>query len=152
MKKYKEELELFIISQCREAGLEPSQDCYINPFIIRLKRGDIPPMHMFTEEEIRHLMIDADNRRGNVLVVDEDGYAHIVSDTIDTDYYPVRLESWNVRNNYVGKYSELGNLRGEYLRALDCWYDYLKTGQHQYTDYTEQTDDKEIIEKIRMLM
>ena len=47
---------------------------------------------------------------------------------------------------------ELGDLRGEYLRALDCWYDYLKTGQHQYTDYTEQTDVKEIIEKIRMLM
>ena len=150
--KYKDELELFIISKCRETGLEISQDCYINPFIIRLKRGSIPPVHLFTKEEIKQLMIDADDRRGNVLVVDEDGYAHIVLDTNDADYYPVKLEPWDARNNYVGKYSQLSDLRGAYLRALECWHDYLETGQHQYTDYTELKDDKEIIEKIRKLM
>lgn len=150
--KYKEELELFIISKCREAGLETSHDCHINPFNIRLKRGSIPPVHLFTEEEIRQLMVDADDRRGNVLVVDEDGYAHIIPDTSDADYYPVRLESWDARNNYVGKYSKLGDLRGAYLRALECWHDYLETGQHQYTDYTELKDDREIVEKIRKIM
>ena len=117
-------------------------------FEVHLKRCG-KPSHLFTKEEIGTLMRSADDRKRNILVIDEDGTARIIQDTTMKFLYPVRHEAWEPRNNYVGKYSTLSTLDTTYLQSLQGWLGYLESGQRQYMDYThsEQNIDH-LIEKI----
>lgn len=112
-----------------------------------------PPKHLFTREEIGEAMRQADDRVTNVLVIDEDGYAHIISDNYRANSYPVRHECWNAGNCYVGKYSDLGTLDDMYLQSLEGWYDYLTHGRRVRKDYIEgNLTCEELIEKILEVM
>ena len=118
-------------------------------FTIGFQKGEIPPTHLFTKDEICDEMRRADDRTGNYLVVDCDGYAHVEHEIKKQNLFPVRCEYWSARTNYVGKYSDLSALDDTYLLALDGWLMYLKTGEQQYADYTEITVDTKILEKIK---
>lgn len=100
------------------------------------------PHHLFTKEEIENEMRNADDRRGNQLVIDEDGYAHVLPTDIrhNGSLYPVSNESWGAYNNYVGKYSSLDTLDETYRDMLACWLKYLKSGHHIHCD-TNQCDN-----------
>lgn len=84
------------------------------------------PTHMFTKEEIKALMKSADDRLNNTLVIDEFGFAQVISGHFDKRTYPVSQETWCSRNNYVGKYSGLFDLEESYEWMLDGWLDYLE--------------------------
>lgn len=113
-------------------------------------RKDGKPTHLFEKSEIETAMRNADDRHNNQLVVDEDGYIKIVSDTNDGMLYPVRLECWNAGNNYVGKFSKLPTLDEDYKCCLDGWLRYLKTGQMQYMDYLpEEIEVDSLISQIK---
>ncbi len=107
------------------------------------------PNHLFSEQEIKELMINADDRNNNQLVIDEYGYARIITDD-SGNLYPVRLESWDAGNLYVGKYSSLDTLHDNYISCLQGWLLYLKTGKTQYNSYVHSTvsDETELIEMI----
>ena len=108
------------------------------------------PTHLFTQEEIGEAMRQADDRVHNVLVIDEDGYAHVISDVFRALSYPVRHEIWNAGNCYVGKYSDLRTLGDMYVQSLEGWYDYLTHGHRVYKDYIDGTlTCNELIQKIR---
>ena len=100
------------------------------------------PHHLFTKEEIENEMRNADDRRGNQLVIDEDGYAHVLPTDIrhNGSLYPVSNESWGAYNNYVGQYSSLVTLDETYRDMLACWLKYLKSGHHIHCD-TNQCDN-----------
>lgn len=72
------------------------------------------PTHLFTKEEIKELMKNADDRLGNTLVIDEFGLAQVIPEYFDKHTYPVSQETWCSRNNYVGKYSSLPDLDQSY--------------------------------------
>lgn len=95
-------------------------------------------------------MRKADDRKDNMLVIDEMGQASMIQDVSLGHLYPVRLESWNARNNYVGKYSSLSNLDDVYLLALQGWLSYLQTGHKQLSDYIkpDKTDVNALIAEI----
>ena len=137
-----------IFDFCRDAGFD-DPDLVGAHFEVHLKRCG-KPSHLFTKEEIGTLMRSADDRKRNILVIDEDGTAKIIQDTTMRFLYPVRHEAWEPRNNYVGKYSTLSTLDTTYLQSLQGWLGYLESGQRQYMDYThsEQNIDH-LIEKIR---
>lgn len=108
------------------------------------------PTHLFTEQEIRELMRTADDRKNNQLVIDEFGYAQIITD--NSGYlYPVRHESWNAGNKYVGRYSSLETVHEDYIASLQGWLIYLRTGKSQYMDYVCSTcdDENKLIQLIR---
>ena len=101
-------------------------------------------------KDIETAMRNADDRHNNQLVVDEDGYAKIISDNKDGMLYPVRLECWNAGNNYVGKFSKLCTLDEDYKYCLHGWLRYLKTGRKQYMDYlTEEIEEDSLISQIK---
>lgn len=104
-------------------------------FDVNLKRSG-KPLHLFTKDEIKILMQNADDRVNNQLVIDENGYAKIIQNICERYFYPVRLESWDSGNNYVGKYSSLSFLDECYRESLEGWLDYLRTGRQIYKDYT----------------
>ena len=141
-------LRKFINIRLKEEGFHSIEDV-TDVFSVELIRGQASPQHLFTKGEIEYEMRMADDRLGNVLVVDEDGYAHVIPIGGYTELYPVVIESWAQRKNYVGRYSSLNELENAYLMALEGWLEYLETNEAAYRDYTELTDDKEIREQIQ---
>ncbi|PWK92253.1 protein kinase-like protein [Hallerella porci] len=113
-------------------------------------RKNINPQRLFTKDELREVILAADDRLDNILVIDENGFAHIVQD--DTFLFPVRNSIWCHGNKYAGKYSDLNHLDKVYSYMLCAWLEYLKTGEHQYTsDCVIQTSDDEMINEIKQI-
>ena len=145
IEKFLEERVREILKQNDVAPLEDDEHC----FSIRVVRAG-KPSHLFTKEEIENIMWAADDRVSNQLVIDENGYAKIISDKIKAPLYPVRHESWGAGNVYVGKYSKLSTLDDNYISSLQGWLAYLQTGRSQYIDYVDDDrDEKKLIELIK---
>ena len=129
-------------------GLCPLEN-YHHLISIELKKVG-KPSHLFTRSEIEVLMRNADDRVCNQLVIDENGYAQIVNNISEGFLYPVRHESWDAGNNYVGKYSQLTTLTDDYIASLQGWLLYLKTGKTQHMDYIhDNTNEATLIEEIK---
>lgn len=108
------------------------------------------PTHLFTKQEIKEEMQNADDRVNNQLVIDENGYAKVINTRKHGHLYPVRHESWNAGNVYVGKYSKLLTLEDDYISSLQGWLSYLKHGRTIYMDYVhENTDEEKLIAEIK---
>lgn len=113
------------------------------------------PSHLFTEEEIKDLMRNADDREANTLVVTPDGFVEIIQDRNQITYYPVYYETWEKNNLYVGKYSKLSTAHDAYLYCIGKWREYLRTGIKPYMDdYNpyETEDESQIVREIEELM
>lgn len=108
---------------------------YMLPCVhVKLKMIEIPT-HLVTKEEIRELMFNADDRKDNTLVLDGDGYPHIIQDMADSQFYPVVTETWEAGNCYVGKYADIdGQLETEYTLVLQGLSDYLQRRRSVYVD------------------
>ena len=108
------------------------------------------PHHLFTKEEIKNEMRNADDRRGNQLVIDEDGYAHVLPTDIRHIgfLYPVSNESWGGYNNYVGRYSSLDTLDETYRDMLACWLEYLRLGHHIHCDTNQWNNVEDLLSEI----
>jgi len=92
----------------------------------------------------------ADDRFSNQLVIDEDGHAKVIKDDGYGYLFPVRHESWDAGNLYVGKYSKLTTLDDDYIASLQGWLLYLKTGRKQNMDYVhENANEEEFLEEIK---
>lgn len=144
IKKYKEKIEEIGI----EVDLENILSFIVNS--IRIKK----PEHIFTREEIENALRNGNDHINNTLVIDFNGYAHLVSSN-DTDMsqFAVIHEGYCAYNNYVGKYSELNHLDDAYIGLLEGWEDHLEHGTQSYIDYIEyKFNEEELIEKIKALM
>lgn len=112
------------------------------------------PAHLFTKTELEAELRNGDDSKHNTLVIDSNGYFKLVE---DDEYikqrYPVRHESFNAYNNYVGQYSSLNHLDDTYLSSLQGWLRYLKTGKSQYISYiSENSNEVELINSIKEYM
>lgn len=134
-----------ILNKCLNAGYKEDNFNYLR---IRFLKGKLKPTHLFSEQEIRELMLKADDRVFNRLVINAEGFARIISGNDIDDEYPVRLEAWHAGNVYVGKYSDLSGQKIAYLCALNGWLTYLKTGKSQSIDYANENNEIKLIEEI----
>lgn len=107
------------------------------------------PKNLITKEQIKEVLVKGDDTVGNVLVVDELGYPHLInsSETL-IQFYPVRLESFAAYNNYVGKFSKLNHLEETYLICLKAWADHLNRDEFIYLDYNDKIDEKEELSRV----
>ena len=111
------------------------------------------PTYLFTKDDIRELMKNADDRVDNQLVIDEFGVPQLVRRDNEGLLYPVRAETWDAGNNYVGKYSKLEALNDTYVGMLNAWLLYLKTGKRQKVDYFDIiSDENTLINEIQSIM
>lgn len=138
-----------VIAICDANGYDTEAYSLGISFEARLKKEGTPS-HLFTEKEIEELMRNADDNNFNKLVIDEDGYAHIIQNPKQGFLYPVSQETWDAGNMYVGKNSNLSDLHDSYVLCMHLWLAYLETGQYMYDDYYVPDDglDK-IIEKVK---
>ncbi len=138
-----------VIMICDSNGYDTESYSLGISFEGELKKEDAPS-HLFTESEIETLMRNADDEYNNKLVIDEDGYAHIIQNPQQGLLYPVAQETWNAGNMYVGKKSSLLDLHDSYVLCMHLWLAYIETGRHMYDDYyvTDDGLDK-VIEKVK---
>lgn len=139
-----------VIAICDANGYDTEAYSLGISFEARLKKEGTPS-HLFTENEIEDLMRNADDENNNQLVIDEDGYAHIIQGFKQGNLYPVSQETWCAGNMYVGKDSNLSDLHDSYVLCMNLWLNYLETGRHMYDDYyiSDAGLDK-VIEKVKM--
>lgn len=114
------------------------------------------PNNLFSKDEIRELMMAADDRHDNTLVIDEDGVAHVLGEREATGVYPVVHQTWCARKVYVGRYSNLLELDSAYHYCLGKWLDYLEQGIGQTMEdydshYESDTELEESIKKIMLI-
>lgn len=134
--------------KCKEYDGDSIRSIYFDVVV----RKVYTPTHLFTENEIRETMQNADDRVNNVLVIDENGYAHVISDINKRFLYPVHHEIWGARKNYVGKYSALSDAHPAYMSSLILWRDYLSTGSPQYDDHYASCNIEEVVSFITKMM
>ena len=133
-------------SDCEAQGLDEER-AYLSWDIDIIRKNK--PSHLFTFDEIKQLMADADDSKNNKLVIDEDGYAHIIVIPGPAFLYPVSIETWCAGNGYVGQNSCLSDAESVYHLCLSLWLDYLNTDKKQYDDYYRQVDVDKTIEEIK---
>lgn len=139
------ELQEKLKSYCGE-----ETDVFSKPYfsVVIYKNGK--PDHLFTRQEIEDLMRNADDRLYNTLVINENGEAQMVQKSDEAVFFPVINETWCAGNNYVGRYSNLGDLERTYKYSLGKWLDYLQEGVGQSRqDYlTYHNRPEELVEMI----
>lgn len=133
-------------SDCEANGLD-TELAYLSWDIDIIRKSK--PSHLFTFDEIKNLMADADDSKNNKLVIDENGYARIITIPGPTYLYPVSIETWCASKGYVGQNSSLSDAEPAYHSCLSLWLDYLNTDEKQYDDYYKQIDVDKTIEKIK---
>ena len=144
-KKISQLLQTTLNEYLNEAGY--IREFYILPNIhVKLKMIR-KPTHLVTREEIRNLMLRADDRQDNTLVLDGDGYPHIIDDPADSMLYPVSTETWQAGNCYVGKYANVDEqIETEYTLILQGLMRYLESGNKAYEDFLHEDAEKILCE------
>ena len=144
-----EKMHQKVITECKTNGYDTEAYTLGISFRAELKKEGTPS-HLFTEEEIKDLMRNADDNNSNKLVIDEDGYAHIIQDSNLGFLYPVTQETWEAGNMYVGRNSNLSDLHDSYVLCMHLWLAYLKIGQHMYDDtYVSDEELDKVIEVVK---
>ena len=138
-----------VIAECEANGYDTEEYSLGISFEAKLKKEGVPS-HLFTEKEIEELMRNADDANFNKLVIDEDGYAHIIQIPKQGFLYPVTQETWDAGNMYVGKDSSLSDLHNSYVLCMRLWLAYLETGEQMYDDVFVPDDGLEkVIEEVK---
>ena len=104
------------------------------------------PSHLFTLEEIADLMRNADDSLGNTMVIDEDGFPHLVQS--GGYLYPVSMSQFGAGNGYLGPNVSEHHITGTYHLCLLGWRDYLQTGLRQWSDEYPCINEDEVIAEI----
>lgn len=133
-------------SDCEAKGLDEER-AYLSWDVDIIRKSK--PSYLFTLDEIRELMANADDSKNNKLVIDEEGYAHIITIPNIECLYPVSIETWCAGNGYVGHDSSLSDAEPAYHLCLSLWLAYLETDKRQYDDYYGQVDVDKTIEQIK---
>ena len=105
------------------------------------------PHHLFGKDELRALIMEADDRRNNRLVVDEFGMLRMVNGFYPAGLFPVEFETFAAGGKYVGKYAVWSEEEFDeyYTTALHYWRLHLKTNQHQSVAYVMHFEEDETI-------
>ena len=144
---FRKRVDNLIIQNCIENGMNAPAEMDSLFDLNLIKAGK--PTHQFTKSEIAEAMRNADDRYDNKLVIDENGYAHVIQDTAIGILYPVSHETWAAGNVIVGKYSKLFYLDDDYISSLQGWLDYLQTGHRVYMDHVlKNSNETELIKAI----
>lgn len=110
------------------------------------------PTHVFSCAELEAKLKEADDRKDNRLVVDENGEVNIVPGGFGYIRYPVENETYSAGGMYVGKYADYTKKRLDelYGSLLKAFLSYLRTGRSQFVDMLLSYDEEELLEMINL--
>lgn len=81
-------------------------------FKIIVHQTENPKNRYPTKEQVKSVLINGDDDYNNFLVIDFDGFPNLIRRVAGTPLtgYPVRFETFNAGNRYVGPHSQLNHL------------------------------------------
>lgn len=98
-----------------------------------------PSNPIFTREEISNVLRSGNDNHSNSLVIDYQGNPKLVPlidrTPLSLKEYPVRFETFQAGNGYVGPHEDLTHLDTTYLALLEAWELHIITGRSIYRDY-----------------
>lgn len=126
---------------------EPKFDAYVS---VHCMMQDLPE-HIFTFNELKQAIYSADDRKNNVVCIDDNGFVVIAND-VEYHLYPISYSPFYAYKNNVGPYS---NGTATYivkdLRSL--FLQYIKTGKEaRYTEDSDNRDINDIIRETKILL
>ncbi len=130
-------------------------------FEIIVHRVSKPTNLYATREQIKEVLKEGDDSYNNCLVIDYDGLPQLLKLINQMPYlvtsYPVRLETFNARNRYVGDHIKIDDVDETYMALLETWNLHILTGRQFYRDYVsgdkkEEELIDEILEKTSLLL
>lgn len=119
---------------------------------IKFHRTEPPKQKYFTKDQLKSILYSHDDDRHNSLVIDYDGYIKIVPIKEITQPYPVRYETFQAGNGYVGNKWPERELEDLYESLLQGWACHLYTGNFIYTDFNDGTSSNDSIQEICELL
>jgi hypothetical protein len=120
-------------------------DSYLH---IRSHRVGKPKQMVFSKQEVENVLKYGNDNIHNSLVVDFDGFVHLVPFEQAITGYAVRFETFQAGNGYVGSKSSLNHLDGTYLALLEGWLDHLETHDCEYRDSESRRSEVDILSDI----
>lgn len=126
---------------------DPKFDAYVS---VHCMMQDLPE-HIFTFNELRQAIYSADDRKDNVICIDDNGFVVVASD-VDYHIYPISYSPFYAYKNNVGPYSnDVANFIVKDLRSL--FLQYIKTSvEARYSEDNDSRDIKEIIRETKTLL
>lgn len=127
---------------------------YFDVGIHRIKK----PNHLFTKDELYELLINANDRIYNQVVIQTDGKLELISgkvDYLELKRYVYKGWEFNPFENAVGKKSKLHIIDELYVDLLTGWCFHLENNRRSYqssSDYYQGLTEEQLIEKIRIAM
>jgi serine/threonine protein kinase len=125
---------------------------YFDVDIHRVKK----PAHLFTKEELYELLINANDKIYNRVVIKTNGRLGLISGEIDyleLKRYVYRGWQFNAFENAVGKESKLHFIDEVYLDLLAGWCFHLENNRRSYqssSDYFHGLNEDQLLERIRV--
>ncbi|WP_114570203.1 hypothetical protein [Exiguobacterium flavidum] len=111
--------------------------------IIRPHRNSKPSQPVFSKSELKTLLIQRDERINSALVVDFDGFLHLLPlERSLLEGYPVRLETFIAGDS-------LPDVDTIYRLLLQGWFDHLTTGEIVYAHEVQDIDEEALTNAIR---
>ncbi|MGE7950851.1 hypothetical protein [Lysinibacillus xylanilyticus] len=109
---------------------------------------------IFSREQLKEVLINGNDNYSNSLVIDYEGTPKLIPlisiAPLEVIEYPVRFETFNAGNGYVGVQSNLNHLDQTYLALLEAWYMHMETGRSFYRDYVSgDLSEEELISNIK---
>lgn len=126
---------------------EPKFDAYVS---VHCMMQDLPE-HIFTFNELKQAIYSADDRKNNVVCIDDNGFVVIAND-VEYHIYPISYSPFYAYKNNVGPYSnDVANFIVKDLRSL--FLQYIKTGKEaRYTEDSDNRDINDIIRETKILL
>lgn len=108
---------------------------------------------VFTREQLEQVLEAGSDQYHNSLVIDYEGYVKLVplmgKSPASLKEYPVRFETFNAGNGYVGQKVEDSFLEMTYIALLEAWAMHIETGRSFYRDYASgEHSEEELIAMI----
>ena len=94
-------------------------------------------------------MFLGDDNYDNSLVIDFDGYLHLIPFRHAKEgSYAVRFETFLAGNGYVGSEESIYDIEDTYLSLLEGWLSHLIGHDSIYRDYPSSSTKEELIKEI----
>lgn len=118
----------------------PNFDAYVS---VHCMMQDLPE-HIFTFNELKQAIYSADDRKDNVVCIDDNGFVVVASD-VDYHIYPISYSPFYAYKNNVGPYSnDVATFIVKDLRSL--FLQYIKTSvEARHSEDNDCRDIKEIV-------
>lgn len=148
-KLYKSKMGEKIVVDGKEVNCNSDSHTFGEPYVtINLHRTQKPRQDYFTREQVNRTLLLGDDNRHNQLVIDFDGYVHLIPHGETNETYAVRYETFIAGNGYVGEAWEGRSLEDLYESLLQGWYTHLTKDETVYIDYSNGTNAEKSIEDI----